>query len=112
VNPKKGQGGAVAVLVILLTVSTLVFFGKVHIITGAGIESPRIASKQSFGLSETFIKVDSITSMPWIAAKSRYPLSCAVLQREGLIESDIDFRNRKDREIRERMDETLRNLPR
>lgn len=110
--PKKSQAGAVAVLIVLVAVIALLFFGNVHIITGSHLDSPRIVSKESFGLSETFIKIDTITSMPWIAAKSRYPLSCAVLAREHLIESDEDFRARRDREMKEEMDKALRNLSR
>lgn len=110
--PKKSQAGTVAVLIVLLAIIALLFFGNVHIITGSHLDSPRVVSKESFGLSETFIKIDTITSMPWIAAKSRYPLSCAVLAREHLIESDEDFRARRDREMKEEMDKALRNLSR
>ena len=109
-SPKKSQAGTVVVLIILLLVLAAMFFGNVHIITGGSLDSPRIVKKQSFGLSETFIKIDTITSMPWGAARSRYPLSCAVQEREGLIESDAEFRERKDRERKEEMDKELQNL--
>ncbi len=109
---KKSQAGSLVLLVILLAVIAVFGFGKFHIITGGQLDTPRIVSKRSFGLSETFIKIDTITSMPWIAAKSRYPLSCAVLQSEGLIESDADFRVRKDKELKEEMEKELRKLAR
>ena len=32
--------------------------------------------------------------MPWIAAKSKYPIGCKVLQEKGYIESDDVFQNR------------------
>jgi hypothetical protein len=107
---QKSLARSIAVLIILLVVLAVMFFGNVHIIAGGHLDSPRIVKKESFGLSETFIKIDTITSMPWIAAKSRYPLSCAVLQREHLIESDQKFRERRDKETKEEMDKALRNL--
>ena len=46
----------------------------------------------------------------WLSARSRYPLSCAVLMRERLIESDEKFRERKDKEMKEEMQKALQNL--
>ena len=86
------------------------FFGKVHIISGGSLDSPRIVKKESFGFSETFIKIDTITGMPWISARSRYPVSCAVLERERLIESDEEFRGRRDRKMKEEMEKALKDL--
>ena len=85
--PKKSQAGAVMVLVILLLIIAAMVFGHIHIISGGSLQSPRIVAKESFGFSETFVSIDTITHMPWMPAQSRYPLSCAVLTRERLIES-------------------------
>ena len=93
-----------AVIIIFLIVLAVIFFGNVHIIGGRNLELPRIVMKESFGFSETFIKIETITSMPWIAAKSRYPLSCAVLQREHLIESDKEMDERIQKEMKEEID--------
>ena len=78
--------------------------GFVHIITGVTslIGLPiDIAVKDSFGYSETFINAHKVTGMPWIAAKSRYPLGCKVLQRKGYIESDAEFKERVHKEAQE-----------
>jgi hypothetical protein len=82
----------------------LLGLGFVHIITG--ITSPLglpfdIALKDSFGYSETFVNANKITGMPWIAAQSRYPLGCNVLQRKRYIESDAEFKERTKREAQE-----------
>lgn len=79
-------------------------FGFVHIITG--ITSPLglpfdIALKNSFGYSETFVNAEKVTNMPWIAAQSKYPLGCNVLQRKHYIESDEEFEQRVHKETQE-----------
>jgi len=91
--PKQSQAGAIAFLIILLLIIAAGVFGQIHIISGGTLKSPRIVKKESFGLSETFVNIDTITHMPWISAQSRYPLGCAVLKRERLIESDSPATN-------------------
>lgn len=108
--PQKSQAGTAVVLVIVLLVIAAMFFGNVHVISGGSLDSPRIVRKESFGFSETFIKIDSITGMPWISARSRHPLSCAVLERERLIESDEEFRGRRDKKMKEEMEKALKDL--
>lgn len=66
-----------SVTLCIATIFITLGFGFVHIITG--ITSPiglpfDIALKNSFGYSETFVNADKVTGMPWIAAKSQYPL--------------------------------------
>ena len=109
-SPKKSQAGAIAFLIILVLAIAAIFFGSVHIITGGSLDSPRIVHKESFGFSETFVNIDTITHMPWIAAESRYPLSCAVLKREGLIQSDEEFRQRRDKEMKDEIQKQLQSL--
>src|SRR5712672_1814304 len=58
---KKSQAGAVTFLIILILAIAAIFFGNVHIISGGGLDSPRIVRKESFGFSETFINIDTIT---------------------------------------------------
>ena len=96
------------VLVVLVAIAVLLFFGNFHIITGGSV-GPKIVSRDSFGFSEIFINVDAITSMPWISAKSRFPLGCRVLAREGIIESDEAFKARIEREAKEEFDKAMRD---
>ncbi|MHC4753396.1 MAG: hypothetical protein ACYTFW_26475 [Planctomycetota bacterium] len=63
-------------------------FGFVHVINGSSLPHPRIVHKDSFGYSETFINIDKITGMPWVFARSKYPIGCRILQKKGHIESD------------------------
>jgi hypothetical protein len=72
----------------LIFAMAVLFLGNVHIITGSQLDAPLIVKKRSFGLSETFVNVDRIAGMPWFSARSRFPLSCAILQREHLIEPE------------------------
>ena len=88
----------------VVAILILLGFGFVHIITG--ITSPLslpfdIALKDSFGYSETFVNADKVTGMPWIAAKSQYPLSCKVLGRKRYIETDAEFKERVQKETQE-----------
>lgn len=110
ISPKRSQKLTIAALIVLVLIIVAIFFGNIHIITGSNLGSPRIVRKESFGFSETFINIDTITHMPWIAAKSRYPLSCAVLQREGLIESDEEFKERTDKELQTEIQNQFQNL--
>jgi hypothetical protein len=101
VSRRKSQAGMATLLFILALALVAIFCGNVHIITGRQLDWPLVVKKESFGFSETFVKIDTVTEMPWIAAKSRYPLACAVLQREGLIESDEEFEKRMQKEMHE-----------
>ena len=88
-------------------------FGFVHIITG--ITSPLglpfdVALKSSLGYSETFVNADKVTSMPWIAAKSKYPLGCRVLQRKHYIESDDQFEERVQKETKEELEKAQKQI--
>jgi hypothetical protein len=84
---------------LIAATSIVVGFGFVHVITGSNLSAPHIVCKSSFGYSETFIKIDRITGMPWIFAKLRYPVGCRILQETGHIESDEAFESRINREF-------------
>lgn len=86
------------IIAILLVALVLTFFASFHVIKGGNV-GISVTTRQSFGFSEAFIDVDEITGMPWIAAKARFPLGCAVLQREGIIESDAQRRERINRKL-------------
>ncbi len=73
--------------------------GFVHVITGSNLASSRIVRKGTFAYSETFINIDKITGMPWVFAKSKYPIGCRVLQEKGHIETDEAFQRRIKRQF-------------
>ncbi len=89
-------------LTLVSVVVIAVGFGFIHVIRGPNLDLPfHIAFKDLFGYSETFINIDKITGMPWIAAKSKYPIGCKVLQEKGYIELDEQFEKRVKREFEE-----------
>ncbi len=76
------------------TALVLAAFGFVHVITG--VVSPLglpfdLTPKQSFGYRETFVDAGAIRALPYLAAKTRYPLGCAALQRKGYLPSGREF---------------------
>ena len=84
----------------------IVGFGFIHVITG--VVSPfdlpfDIVPKESFGYRETFINARKIISLPYTAAKIKYPLSCKALQNSNYIESGSVFETRMTRHLRENM---------
>ena len=97
------------VLIVLIAIAGLLFFGNFHIITGGSVGT-NVVRRDTFGFSEVFVNVDAITSMPWISAKSRFPLGCRVLAREGIIESDEAFKARLQRETEEEFNKTMRDI--
>jgi hypothetical protein len=88
-----------AALFLLAATLTTASFGFVHVITGTNLESTRIVRKGSFGYSETLINIDKITGMPWVFAKSKYPIGCKVLQEKGHIETEEAFQRRIKRQF-------------
>ena len=81
-------------------------FGFIHVITG--VVSPYdlpfdIVLKESFGYRETFINARKIISLPYTAARIKYPLSCKALQSRNYIESGRVFETRVNRHLRENM---------
>jgi len=84
----------------------IVGFGFIHIITG--VASPfdmpfDIVRKETFGYRETFINARKIISLPYTAAKIKYPLSCKALQSRNYIESGSVFEARMTRHLTENM---------
>ena len=88
-SPKRKQWTLLLTIPLLLAVVV----GSVHFVTGSSVGF-HVVRRESFSFSEFFVNVDSITGMPWVAARSRFPLGCRVLQREGVIESNEGFRDR------------------
>jgi len=99
IKRKKWRGKICAGVLLAAAAVLFVSLGFVHVITGSNLEAPRIVAKGSFGYSETFINIDRITGMPWVFAKSKYPIGCRVLQDKGHIESDVAFERRIKRQF-------------
>lgn len=98
IKRKKWRGKICAAVLLAAAVVLFVALGFVHVITGSNLVSPRIVGKGSFGYSETFINIDKVTGMPWVFAKSKYPIGCKVLQEKGHIETDEAFDRRIKRQ--------------
>ena len=96
---KKWRGKICAALLLIAAALITAGFGFIHVISGSNLPSRRIVQKGSFGYSETFINIDKITGMPWVFAKSKYPIGCRVLQEKGHIESDEVFERRIKRQF-------------
>ena len=84
----------------------IIGFGFIHVITG--VISPYdlpfdIVLKESFGYRETFINARKIISLPYSAAKIKYPISCKALQNRNYIDSGRIFETRMTRHLQENM---------
>lgn len=109
VSPPKAPS-SITPWVISFAILVGAFLGNVHLITGSEIEGFRLVRKGSFGFSETFINVDMITGMPWLAAQTRFPIGCRILQREEIIESEANMKSRTQREILNKFEESQREI--
>jgi hypothetical protein len=99
IQRRKWRWKICAALLLLAAALTIAGFGLVHVITGSNLPAPHVVRKHTFGYSETFINIDKITGMPWVFAKSKYPVGCKVLQDKGHIESDEAFERRIKRQF-------------
>ncbi|MHC4116353.1 MAG: tetratricopeptide repeat protein [Planctomycetota bacterium] len=80
--------------------------GFIHIITGvvSPFELPfDIARKESFGYRETFVNARKIKSIPYTAAKIKYPRGCRALQQKGYLESGKVFETRMTGQLKGNM---------
>ncbi|UCC97784.1 MAG: tetratricopeptide repeat protein [Phycisphaerales bacterium] len=80
--------------------------GFVHIITG--VISPYslpfdIVRKDVFGYRETFVNATKIRALPYLVAKTRYPLGCKALQKADYLPSGKVFETRTIRHLRDDM---------
>jgi tetratricopeptide (TPR) repeat protein len=105
-KPKKWHEKT-SVTLCIAAVLIIIGFGFIHIITG--VMSPYhlpfdITFKNSFGYRETLINARKITSLPYVVAKSRYPIGCEVLQRLEYIQSGNVFETAMAEQLREAMD--------
>lgn len=105
----KSLKDAIITIVLLLIVVGLLFM-NFHVITGENVGF-KVVRRSSFGFSEFIINVDAITGMPWFSAKTKYPLGCKVLEREGMIESDDAFKRRIQDETEQEMRQFFKDYP-
>ena len=95
-----------SVTLCVAAVLLIISLGFIHIITG--VVSPYrlpfdITFKKSFGYRETLINARKVTSLPYVIAKAKYPLSCEVLQRLEYIQSGNIFETAMVEQLREAM---------
>lgn len=79
----------------------VLFFGFFHVIQGKNLPTPQIEWKENFGFSETFINIEEVIGMPFLAAKIKFPLSIRILQKLRYIETDEQFHTRVKMETAE-----------
>jgi len=99
------------VAAVFILVPILIFLGNFHIVRGSAI-GWRLIPRMSFGFREMIVDVDEITGMPHIVATSRYPLGCKVLQREGIIESEDQMKDRVREDLEREMEDAKRKVER
>ena len=100
------QGKVVASIVIFVVI--IGFLGNFHFVKGSSVIGFKLVSRSSFGFSEMVVDVDKITSMPLIAAQSRFPLGVAACQRAGIIETRRQFEHRTRQEFEQEFKEEYR----
>jgi tetratricopeptide (TPR) repeat protein len=105
-NKQKKWHERTSVTLCVAAVIIIIGFGFIHIITG--VVSPfhlpfDITYKESFGYRETFINAGKITSMPYVAAKLKYPISCKILQKLEYFESSNVFETKMHELLRRTM---------
>ncbi|NCO40404.1 MAG: hypothetical protein COZ06_18185 [Armatimonadetes bacterium CG_4_10_14_3_um_filter_66_18] len=107
--PRRHRLGASSALCVCLGVAgfLLLFCCKYHVVQSSE-NGTDFVPKVNFTLSETFVSMDAITGMPFVQARSRWPLAVKALQAEGMLESDEDFEARIQAELDAKMAESKR----
>jgi hypothetical protein len=93
-------------VVVAITIVAVGFLGFHHVVLSG--EGTRVIPKVHFTLAETFVSLDAITGMPFIAARTKYPLTVKALQREGMLETDEQFERRVRQETEAEMEQARR----
>jgi hypothetical protein len=96
---------AIGVVVSVVLVGLL---GSLHVVEYQNGVS--LIPKVHWTLAETFVSLDAITGMPWIAARTRWPLACKALQKAGMLESDEAFEQRIQEETERKIREEMQRL--
>lgn len=107
VQAKKGRKTLkpLPVFILLVLLGGVLVAANMHIVRGSTYKGPLLVKRLSAGFSEMFINTDELLNMPVIAAKSRYPLGVAALQRIGFLESDAQRDSRIEQEVQNKIDE-------
>jgi Flp pilus assembly protein TadD len=96
-----------SVTLCVAAVLATIALGFIHVIVG--VEGPYnlpfdIVRRESFGYREVLVDAGKIRTLPYVAAKTRYPLGCQVLQLKGYLPSSPTFETQMVHELREAMD--------
>ena len=101
--PKKKWYERTSVTLCVAAVLAVIGLGFVHVIVG--VRSPYglawdLVFRESFGYRETVVNAQKIQSLPYNAARRKYPIGVVVLQREGYMESGRSFEVRTRANLR------------
>lgn len=96
-KPRKRWHERTSVTLCVAAVLAVVGLGFLHILVG--VTNPYglpfdIVPRESFGYRELVVDLRHIQSLPYTAAKSKYPLSLGALQRGGYLPDDFRFEAR------------------
>jgi hypothetical protein len=89
-------------------IATLLFIGNIHIISGSD-KGLSIVRRDSFGFSEFFINANQIVGMQPVSAKTQFPLSYKILQRQGIVKADEASKRRINDEKKSEIDKAVRD---
>ena len=94
----------------LTALAAVGFSSFYHLVWMNGLPVP--VRRISVSLSEPMSDIQAISSMPWIAATSQYPLTVRALQEAGYLESDTARKARIEGEFQAEMDAQMSKLKR
>lgn len=84
------------------------FFFTHHLVWKNGMPLP--VRRVAMGFSEPMASFDEITSLPWIAAVSKYPLTIKALEQARMIESEQARQDRIQQEVNSKIQQNSREL--
>jgi hypothetical protein len=108
-SPSKDRRFLLWLLAILAVIGVYVF-GSHHVVSSS--MGTKLVPKVHFTFSETFVSLDAITGMPFLQAKTQWPLAVKALQKEGLLESDDAFKSRIEQGVQEDMRKAQEDIER
>lgn len=104
------KGWSIPLVFVIIGVLVVIFLGEVHVVRGSSYDGSVFIRKATFGYSETFVNTDQILEMPWIAAKSQFPLGVKALIKVGFLESDNARKHRYEEKIEKKIEAVHREF--